>query len=818
MPRRIRRMRQSPHAGVRRFIFIAELTILAVIAAGFFILGGIILWASVIPIPSINNFGSRAVSQSTKIYDRTGTIVLYDVNGSVRRTSVPLASINPWIRQASISIEDRTFYENVGFKPLSILRAILVNITSGGYTQGASTITQQVVKNALLTQSKTITRKIEEIILSVRLTRVYTKDEILNTYLNESPYGGTIYGVEEAAQYFFGVSAKDVDLAQAAYLAALPQAPTYYSPNGNHRDALDARKNLVLEKMKEQGYITDAQYQQATKETVTFKSAGASGIKAPHFVFYIQEYLESKYGVDAVMSGGLRVTTTLDYDLQQKVESVVQKYSPGMQKDFNASNTGTVVVDPKTGQILAMMGSKDYFNNSIDGQVNTTLAERQPGSSFKPFVYATAFEKGYTPETVVFDVQTQFSTSCSPSDITNDTPPCYSPGNYDGSYKGPMTLRNALAQSENIPAVKTLYLTGISDSIATAKSLGITSLGDPGQYGLTLVLGGGEVSLLEMTGAYGVFANDGVRNPSTGILEVQDNAGNILESYQSVPTRVIDSQITREISDVLSDNVARIPEFGVDSPLNFKDADVADKTGTTNDSRDAWIIGYTDSAVVGTWAGNNNNTPMVKKIAAFIVAPMWHDIMEAVIQKYPSVAFPKPAPEADPASLPPALVGNWNPNPSQGVHDILFWVQKSNPRGPAPTNPWADGQAAYWDYGVQAWLAANGGVGVSPQFNIPGGTGDGSSIISPSSEAFQITSPTSGAVISSQYPLTILASGGAGTVTRVTYSINGATVGSADKPPYAVIVNLLKKGPATLTAAIQTATGLQTQTVNFSVQ
>jgi penicillin-binding protein 1C len=817
MPRRIRRLRQSPHAGVRRLVFAVELSILAVIAAAFFILGGIILWASVIPIPSINNFESRAVSQSTKIYDRSGTIVLYDINGSVRRTSVPLASINPWIRQASISIEDRTFYDNVGFKPLSILRAILANLTAGGYAQGASTITQQVVKNALLTQSKTITRKIEEIILAVRLTRVYSKDEILNTYLNESPYGGTIYGVEEASQYFFGLSAKDVDLAQSAYLAALPQAPTYYSPYGNHRDALDARKNLVLEKMKEQGYITDAEYQQATKETVTFKSAGASGIKAPHFVFYIQEYLESKYGVDAVTSGGLRVTTTLDYDLQQKVETVVQKYSPGMQKDFNASNTGTVVIDPKTGQILAMMGSKDYFDNAIDGQVNTTLAERQPGSSFKPFVYATAFEKGYTPETVVFDVQTQFSTSCSPSDIANDKPPCYSPGNYDGSFKGPMSLRNALSQSENIPAVKVLYLTGIRDSITTAESLGITSLGDPGQYGLTLVLGGGEVSLLEMTGAYGVFANDGVRNPSTGILEVQDNAGNVLESYQSVPTRVMDSQITREISDVLSDNTARIPEFGVDSPLNFKDADVADKTGTTNDSRDAWIIGYTGSAVVGSWAGNNNNTPMVKKIAAFIVAPMWHDIMEAVIQKYPSEVFQKPAPEADPASLPPALVGNWNPNPSQGIHDVLFWLQKSNPRGPAPTNPWADGQAAYWDYGVQAWLAKNGGVGVAPQFNIPGATGDGTTITNPSSAPFQITSPTSDAVISSQYPFTILGSGG--DVTKVTYSINGAVVGSADTPPYAVTVNSLKKGPSSLSATIQTASGgTQTQTIEFSVQ
>ena len=812
MPR-IRRLKQSPHAGVRRTIYVIELAFLALVAGGFFILGGIILWASVIPIPSINNFESRAVSQSTKIYDRTGTVVLYDVHGTVRRTSVPLSTISPMIRQASISIEDRTFYDNVGFKPLSILRAILVNLTSGGYTQGASTITQQVVKNALLTQSKTITRKIEEIILSVRLTRAYSKDEILGTYLNESPYGGTIYGVEEASQYFFGVSARDVDLAQAVYLAALPQAPTYYSPYGNHRDALDARKNLVLEKMKEQGYITDDQYKQARAEVITFKSEGDSGIKAPHFVFFVQEYLENKYGVDAVIGGGLRVTTTLDYDLQQKVEAVVQKFSPGMKRDFNASNTGTIVIDPKTGQILSMMGSKDYFDNSIDGQVNTTLALRQPGSSFKPFVYATAFAKGYTPETVVFDVQTQFSTRCATSDIANDKAPCYSPGNYDGNFKGPMTLRNALAQSQNIPAVKVLYLTGIPDALTTARAFGITSLGNAKQYGLTLVLGGGEVSLLEMASAYGVFSDDGVRNTPTSILEVQDNAGNVLESYTSSPTRVMDSQITREISDVLSDNTARIPEFGADSPLNFTNASVADKTGTTNDSRDAWIIGYTTSAVVGSWAGNNNNTPMVKKIAAFIVAPMWHQIMEEVIKKYPGEQFAKPVPESDPTSLPPVLVGNWNAHPSQGVHDILYWVQKTNPRSGPPTNPWSDGQSAYWDYGVQAWLSKNGSIGVAPQFNIPTG-GDGS-VISTPSEHFRITSPTSGAIISSQYPLTIL---GSGTASKVTYMINGGTIGSSETSPFAVTVNSLKRGSVVLSAIIETAGGTETQTVQFEVQ
>src|SRR3989344_2338730 len=438
-----------------------EVSFLIAAIATLLILGGGIIWATFMPIPAITNFENRQVAQSTKIFDRTGNIVLYDVHGTMRRTAVPLDEISPYIQKASIAVEDSTFYENVGFRPLSFMRAAMANVFSGSYAQGGSTITQQVVKNALLTQDKTIIRKIKEIILALRLTRVYTKDQILNTYLNETAYGGTIYGVEEASQYFFGVSAKDVDLAQAAYIAALPQAPTYYSPYGNHRDALDARKNLVLQKMRENNLITQEEYDQATNENVEFNNPKNAGIKAPHFVFFIQEYLEQKYGTDAVGQGGLRVVTTLDYDLQQRAEASVEKFAPGLLKNLNASNQGLVAVDPKTGQILAMVGSKGYFDDTIDGKVNVTIANRQPGSSFKPFVYATAFEKGYTPDTVIFDLPTQFSTACQPSDIGNSTYPCYAPGNFDGGFEGPMKLRAALARSENIPALKLLYLAGI---------------------------------------------------------------------------------------------------------------------------------------------------------------------------------------------------------------------------------------------------------------------------------------------------------------------------------------------------------------------
>src|SRR3989338_8886682 len=477
-----------------------------------FSVGILVAWATILKIPAIDNFQNRKVAESTKIYDRTGNILLYDVHGTMRRTAVPLDDISPNLRNASVAIEDAEFYQHYGFRPLSFLRALSVDILSLKFVQGGSTITQQVVKNALLTQDKTIIRKVKEIVLAIKLERAYPKDHILETYLNETSYGGTIYGVEEASQYFFGLSAKDVSLAQAAYMAALPQAPTRYSPYGNHRDELESRKNFVLSKMKENKFITDSEYENALQEKVEFKDTAEAGIKAPHFVFFVREYLEGKYGADAVERSGLQVITTLDYDLQKRAEETLTKAALSNEKNFNASNAGLVAIDPKTGQILTMVGSRGYFDPEIEGKVNIALANRQPGSAFKPFVYATALGKGYTPETILFDLQTQFGSQCRPDDFSCE-PPCYSPGNFDLKFRGPMTLREAIAQSVNVPSVKVLYLAGITDSLKTASDMGISTLGDKNQYGLTLVLGGGEVNLLEMTGAYAVFANDGVRNP-----------------------------------------------------------------------------------------------------------------------------------------------------------------------------------------------------------------------------------------------------------------------------------------------------------------
>ncbi len=793
-----------------RFFVWFEFAAIGGIALFLFIFGAGIIWATVAPLPSIENFESRRVSESTKIYDRTGSIILYDVHGAMRRTEVPLEDISINVRNATIAIEDDTFYEHNGFRPRSFLRAVLVNlrIVPGIVGQGGSTITQQVVKNTLLTTDKTIVRKAKEIILAIRLERVYTKDQILATYLNEAPYGGTIYGVEEASRYFFATSAKNLTLAQAAYLAALPQAPTRYSPYGTHRDQLENRKNLVLRRMKDIGFIDDAAYQQALAEVVEFQSEEDSGIKAAHFVFYVREYLEQKYGADTVAHGGLQVITTLDYDLQKKAEEIVKTRAIENEKTFNAENAGLVAIDPKTGQILTMVGSRGYFDEDIDGMVNVTITPQQPGSSFKPFVYATAFEKGYTPETIVFDLKTQFTAHCAPNDLeTHDD--CYSPGNYDDVFRGPMTLRNALAQSVNVPAVKVLYLAGVQNSIDTARRLGITTLENKDQYGLTLVLGGGEVYLLDMVGAYATLAQDGVKNTPASILSVADRDGEILEKYEEHPERVIEPQVARSVSDVLSDNNARAPAFGQTSSLSFTDYAVAVKTGTTNDYRDAWIVGYTPSIAAGAWAGNNDNSPMSKKVAGFIVAPLWREFMDYALQKYPPAPFIPPSPESSLETLPPVLRGEWNTNPSLGVHDILYWVNKADPRtsvGALPANP-TDPQLNHWEYPVSLWASQQNSI-------FPTGYSQG-----PGAGDFNVIMPVQNATLSGgaavpilvAYPSTV-------TVSRVSYFLNNQSVGFSTEPPFYHSFNTAVRGPVTLRAVFETSTGSVERTVQFTIQ
>ncbi|MEK9168113.1 MAG: penicillin-binding protein [Patescibacteria group bacterium] len=786
----------------RAWVFIA--------AIAFFMCGGaILLWTASLRVPDFSSFEERKIAQSTKIYDRTGEVLLYDINRDIKRTVVQFDNISAYAKDAAVAIEDAEFYSHKGVRPLAIARAIFVNILHLGFSQGGSTITQQVVKNTLLTQEKTVSRKLKEWVLAIKLEQMMSKDEILALYLNEAPYGGSIYGIGEASREFFGKTPDTISLAESAYLAALPQAPTFYSPYGNNRDKLDERKDLVLKRMLEQKHITDGEYSSARKEDTVFLPQQKSGIRAPHFVFYVRSYLEEKYGKDIVEQGGLKVITTIDAALQQKAEEVVKTYALENAEKFNAENAALVATDPKTGNILVMVGSRDYFDKEIDGNFNVAISHRQPGSAFKPFVYATAFKKGYTPDTVVFDVQTEFQTTCGVDGrpLSSETNPedCYMPVNYDGKYQGPISLRNALAQSVNIPAIKTLYLSGLKDSLQTAKDFGITSLTNINQYGLTLVLGGGEVSLLELTNAYGVFANEGIKNAPASILRVEDASGNVLEEFSPRPQTIISAEITRQISSILSDNEARTPAFGASSYLYFPGKDVAVKTGTTNDYRDAWIIGYTPSLVAGAWAGNNDNTPMEKKVAGFIIAPLWNAFMQEALKTVPKETFREPTRVRE--DIKPILRGLWQGDDSfvidtisgklateytpqetrkeiavGAVHNILHFVDKKDPLGAPPANPEEDPQYRLWEYPVQKWLTEHGVSGSSVQ-NKPSSYDD---VHTPSNiPSISITSPTNGALLPlNNRVLVMIQTSGKYPAARADYFVNGVAVGSTKIFPF----------------------------------
>lgn len=711
--------RRATKAGRAADPLLADIAVV-ITAAAFVATGAVLLWISTLDMPDLSAFEERRVLQSTKIYDRTGEVLLYDLHQDVRRTSVGYEDISRHIKNATVAIEDDTFFEHHGVRPLAIVRAAIANLQEGDLFggQGGSTITQQVIKNALLEPEKRLTRKIKEIILAFRLEQTLSKEEILLHYLNESPYGGTIYGVEEASRAYFGISAADVTLAQAAYLAALPQAPTFYSPHGNNVAALEARKNRVLTRMRALGFITDQEYQNARAEEVVFLPQATSGIRAPHFVFYVRDYLARRYGEEFLAERGFRVITSLDWQLQEAAERIVRERALANETQFNAENAGLAAIEPQTGQVLVMVGSRNYFDPDIDGNVNVTLAERQPGSAFKPFVYAAALERGYTPETAVFDLHTQFSTTCEIDHFSSEGD-CYAPNNYDGQFRGPVNFRNALAQSLNVPAVKVLYLAGMEAVLKVARDFGITTFGEASRYGLSLVLGGGEVRLLELVGAYGVFANEGVRAQTMSILRIEDAEGQVIETFTPRSQRVIDRNVALQISDMLSDDDARAPLYGPNSLLDVAGYDVAVKTGTTNDYRDAWIVGYTPTIAVGAWAGNNDNRSMERQLSGLIITPLWREFLDVALQTRPRETF-RAAP-ATPPQVKPVLRGVWfSPEEilSEGevlpevagalsaAHSILYFVDRNDPEGPPPRTPEADPQFTRWEYPVSLWKAA----------------------------------------------------------------------------------------------------------------
>lgn len=597
---------------------------------GFGILGALFIWYSK-DLPTPNKINAKISAQSTQIFDRNGKL-LYEIHGDQNRIMADFNEIPKDLRNATIAIEDKDFYHHFGFDIRRIFGAAFYDIISGSKAQGGSTITQQFVKNALLTNDKFFTRKIKEVILSIEIEQRYKKDDILKMYLNEIPYGSNAYGVKVAAKTFFNKDMKDLTLAESATLAALPNAPTYYSPYGSHKDALLERKNLILNLMVSQGYITKDQAEEAKKQELAFSNNPYGSITAPHFVMWVKEQLVEKYGEKTVNEGGLKVYTTLDLEKQQYAEDAVAKNIDKNKKAYNANNGALVSMDPKTGQILAMVGSRDFFDPNIDGNVNVALMGRQPGSSFKPLVYA-ALMKGndWGPGSIFYDVKTDFGGG-------------YLPNNYDGSFRGAVTMRKALQLSLNIPAVKAMYLAGMDNVLDTAHAMGITTLNDKSQYGLSLVLGAGEVKLIDHVGAYSVFANNGVKQDTTWLLKIEDSKGKVVDEYkEKTGKKVLDPQIPYLVSNMLSDDASRASVFGAGGPLTLPGRPVAAKTGTTNDYKDAWTMGYTPSLVTGVWVGNNDGTVMTRAGGSIAAAPIWHDYMVKALANTKVEQFSKPS-------------------------------------------------------------------------------------------------------------------------------------------------------------------------------
>lgn len=689
----------------------ASLALAAAIAA--------VVWIffTVQSLPSPDEFHKREVSQSTKLYDRTGEHLLYEIHGAEKRTVIPFTEIPTHVKQATLAAEDAEFYTQPAFDWRGIVRAFIANLKEGRRVQGGSTVTQQLAKNAFLTSEKTYLRKIKELILALEFERSYSKDEIFSFYLNQVPYGSNVYGVEAASQTYFGKSARDLSVGESAALAALLKAPSYYSPWGSHLAELLARKDYVLDRMAALGHLDLAARDRAKRETLSFLPPSLGAIAAPHFSLAVKEYLVGRYGEDAVENGGLKVITTLDAEFQNLAELAVREGSTRNLERYGSANAALVAQDPKTGQVLAMVGSRDWYetasfpegctpgkNCQFEPSFNVAIQGlRQPGSALKPFVYLTAFEKGYSPETTLFDVVTEF-------DTRNDPATSYQPTNFDGTTRGPVKMANALAESLNIPAVKTLYLAGFDDVLKKLHAYGITTLGERWRYGLSLTLGGGEVKLVDLVNAYATLSQNGVRRSPSLVLRVENAAGRALEEYRDTATRVDDGSAAKLITRILSDSDLRYPIFrGTNALTIFPDYEVALKTGTSEDHRDAWTVGYTPFLVVGVWAGNNNNQAMIRQGSSILAAvPVWNAFMKEALLRYAPEPFERPA-ELSALPQKPMLDGRWDVAARDGnilsrqVHSILYYLNRENPRGPIPQNPESDPQFENWERAVIAW-------------------------------------------------------------------------------------------------------------------
>jgi len=660
--RKVYRQNKKIKKTLSLFKFFVYCFLLFVISALFLF----IFYAKDLPRPE--KFTEKQFVQSTKIYDRQGQVLLYEIYGEEKRTLVSLSVVPEYLKQAVIATEDANFYRHFGIDFKGIMRSILINFKLKEPIYGGSTIPQQLIRSTFFSTEKTAQRKIREIVLALELDRRYSKEQILEWYLNQIPFGQNSYGVEAASQTYFGKSVQDLSLPEAATLSALIQAPSRLSPYGEHKNELLTRKNYVLERMVSEGFLTEEQSENAEKEELKFTEEPTE-IKAPYFTLWVKQQIEEKYGEDFLRKNGLKIYTSLDWEIQKTAEEALRE---GIErnKNYNAYNGGLVAINPKNGEILAMtVGTGDYYAPSypenctagvdclFDPKFNVTIGTkenpgRQPGSAFKPFIYAAAFNKGYNASTTVLDAETNFG-------VWGDKE--YTPQNYDGKFRGQVTLKQGLAQSLNIPSIKVLFLAGteniietplttnnfigqekvfvegLKNSIGIAREMGITTLDKPlSSYGPAIVLGGGEVKLLDITSAYGVFAAEGLKVPPVSILKIEDYQGNIIEENKKTQQRVLSSETARMINDILSDNEARTPMFGPRSHLYFENYKVAAKTGTTDDFRDCWAVGYTPSITVGVWIGNSNNEPMIRKQpAATVAGPIFHSFLEKVLPNLP---------------------------------------------------------------------------------------------------------------------------------------------------------------------------------------
>ncbi len=780
-------------------------------------------------LPTPAKIAARTAAQSTKIYDRTGETLLYET-GEEKRTIIDSNQIPDNLKNATVAVEDDNFYKHSGFDVRGLAAAVWEKITDRRTTtRGASTITQQYIKNALLDSDRTMTRKIKELILAVELEFMYDKDEILTMYLNEIPYGGNTAGAEAAARMYYGIPASELSLSQAATLAAIPQAPTYYSPYGTHTDNLGYRKEYVLNRMAEQNYITQEEADAAKEEDTTTVGSSVQlrkdTILAPHFALYVIEQAAEEFGEEKIQKEGLKIITTLDFEKQKIAEESINNGVSKIER-YGAENAALVSIDPNNGQVLAMVGSKDFFNTDIDGNVNVTASLRQPGSSFKPYSYATLLKKKeYSPASILFDLRTDFGGG-------------YVPRNYDGSFEGPVTIRHALANSLNIPAVKSMSLAGLDNVIRTAEDMGISSLTDRDRYGLSLVLGSGEITPLEMAGAYGVFANQGVKHDIKTIMKIYDQTNKVLYEYEpdkDTGRVALDPQVAYEITDILSDNVARSPHMGSRSQLFFSGKNIASKTGTTSSYKDAWTVGYSRNIATAVWVGNNDSREMKAGAAGLVVAaPIYHEYMNRVVEKSDTFDRPDGIQEVTvdklsgklPTEHSPETItdifATWQvPTEKDDIHIKVRILKGTDLLAPEDvpdslveerlfTNIHSE-RPDYpnWEGPVRGW-AESQGMGTTPPTEY-GDPGD----LAPS---ISISSPGDGSTVTGTQAITANAASNIG-VKNVTFYIDDISIGVDSNSPYTYSYNFnnLTSGNHKITAIVtdtNNATAKSSATVN----